>query len=109
MSNLLVKAVQSRRIAHALVLAVISIQLFAAPARADWINLTGAETAANIAEIVVLDDRVTVRLEIYVNNLEPFADLMLELEEIELADGGRSCVVSESSLIGLTPGGEALI
>ncbi len=32
-------------------------------ARADWMNLTGAETAPNIAEITVLDDRVRVALE----------------------------------------------
>ena len=35
----------------------------AAPLRADWINLTGAETAPNIAEIYVLDDRVRLILE----------------------------------------------
>ena len=46
------------------------------PAYADWMNLTGAETAPNIAEIVVLDDKVTVRLEIYVGDLEAFADLI---------------------------------
>lgn len=39
-------------------------------------NLSGAETAPNIAEIIVLDDRVTVRLEVYVGNLELFADLI---------------------------------
>ena len=39
-------------------------------------NLTGAETAANIAEIIVLDDRVTVRLEVYVGDLEAFSDLI---------------------------------
>ena len=30
---------------------------------ADWINMTGAETAPNIAEIYVLDDRVRLVLE----------------------------------------------
>ncbi len=43
---------------------------------ADWINLTGAETAPNIAEITVLDDRVNVRLEIYIGDLEVFADVI---------------------------------
>jgi hypothetical protein len=47
-----------------------------ATAQADWMNLTGAESAANIAEIVVLDDRVRVRLEVYVGDLELFADLI---------------------------------
>jgi len=31
-------------------------------AGADWINLTGAETAPNIAEITIFDDRVEVGL-----------------------------------------------
>ena len=49
----------------------------AAPAvHADWINLTGSETAPNIAEIYVLDDRVHVKLEIYIGDLEKFADLV---------------------------------
>jgi hypothetical protein len=45
-------------------------------ARADWINLTGAETAPNIAEIYVLDDRVRVKLEVYIGDLDKFADLV---------------------------------
>jgi hypothetical protein len=44
--------------------------------RADWINLTGAETSPNIAEITVLDDRVQVALEIYVGDLEAFSALV---------------------------------
>jgi hypothetical protein len=45
-------------------------------ASADWINLTGAETAPNIAEIYVLDDRVRLVLEVYVGDLEQFDDLV---------------------------------
>jgi|GEM_PF-205729 hypothetical protein len=45
-------------------------------AQADWINLTGAETAPNIAEITVFDDRVEVALEVYVGDLEVFEDLI---------------------------------
>ncbi len=45
-------------------------------AYADMLNLTGAETAPNIAEITVLDDRVNVRLEVYVGDLEYFEDLI---------------------------------
>ena len=45
-------------------------------ASADWINLTGAETAPNIAEIYVLDDRVRLVLEVYVGDLDVFADLV---------------------------------
>lgn len=45
-------------------------------AYADWMNLTGAETAPNIAEISVLDNRVEVLLEIYIGDLDTFADLI---------------------------------
>jgi len=45
-------------------------------ARADWLNLTGAETAPNIAEIYVLDDHVRLVLEVYVGDLEAFDDLV---------------------------------
>ncbi len=45
-------------------------------ARADWMNLTGAETAPNIAEITVLDDRVRVVLEIYIGHLATFEALL---------------------------------
>ena len=41
-------------------------------AQADWINLTGAETAPNIAEIYVLDNHVRLVLEIQVDDLEKF-------------------------------------
>jgi len=44
--------------------------------RADWINLTGSETAPNIAEIYVLDDYVRVQLEVYVGDLEKFEELL---------------------------------
>jgi len=45
-------------------------------APADWVNLTGAETSPNIAEITVLDDRVQVALEIHVGDLENFSALV---------------------------------
>ncbi len=45
-------------------------------ARADWMNLTGAEAAPNIAEITVLDDRVRVALEVYVGDLATFEALL---------------------------------
>jgi len=43
---------------------------------ADWVNLTGAETAQNIAEIYVLDDHVKVKLEVYVGNYDKFEELV---------------------------------
>ena len=46
------------------------------PVSADWINLTGAQSAANIAEIYVNDDHVRLELEIYVGDLDKFIDLL---------------------------------
>ncbi|NNJ97948.1 MAG: hypothetical protein HKP12_12410 [Gammaproteobacteria bacterium] len=45
-------------------------------AQADWINLTGAETSPNIAEIYVMDDHVKVKLEVYVGDLQTFEQLI---------------------------------
>ncbi len=45
-------------------------------ARADWMNLTGAETAPNTAEITFLDDKVHVALEVYVGDLATFEALL---------------------------------
>ena len=62
------------KLLRALVLLIALV--IAAPATADWINLTGSETAANIAEIYVMDDHVKLVLEVYVGDLEVFADLV---------------------------------
>ena len=43
---------------------------------ADWMNLTGAETSENIAEIYILDDHVKVKLEVYVGDLDKFEELL---------------------------------
>ena len=45
-------------------------------ARADWINLTGAETSPNIAEIYIKDDHVQVNLEIYIGDIRHFEELV---------------------------------
>ncbi len=50
--------------------------LLSSPARADWINLTGAETSPNIAEIYVLDDYVKLALEVYIGDLKTFHHLV---------------------------------
>ena len=55
---------------------LVVVTLIATPLRADWINLTGSETAPNIAEIYVLDDRVHVKLEVYIGDLDKFDDLV---------------------------------
>ena len=50
--------------------------LWSSLSRADWMNLSGAETAKNIVEIYVLDDHVKVNLEVYVADLEKFEELI---------------------------------
>jgi len=55
---------------------LVVVTLVATPLHADWINLTGSETAPNIAEIYVLDDRVHVKLEVYIGDLDKFDDLV---------------------------------
>ena len=55
---------------------LLGILGIATPANADWINLTGAETAPNIAEIYVLDDQVKLVLEITVGDLDSFEALI---------------------------------
>jgi hypothetical protein len=55
---------------------LIALLAISHPVNADWINLTGSETAANIAEIYVMDDHVRLVLEVYVGDLEVFEDLV---------------------------------
>ena len=59
---------------------IISWAVFfaASPATADWINLSGAQSAPNIAEVYVEDDHVRLVLEIYVNDIDKFIDLLPE-------------------------------
>ena len=68
---------------------LVSLLILWAPfLKADWMNLTGAETAPNIAEIYVLDDHVKVKLEVYVGDLEKFEELLPD-EWIKNLVGGR--------------------
>ena len=91
-------------------LLAISIQK---PAFADWINLTGSETAPNIAEIYVLDDRVRVRLEVYIGDLEKFDDLVPDdwLRDSEGREGleERLQRFSREGLQFVTESGERLV
>jgi hypothetical protein len=45
---------------------------------ADWINLTGAENARNIAEIYVEKDHVKIKLEVFVQDLIIFDEMIPE-------------------------------
>jgi hypothetical protein len=65
-----------RRACLSLSLILILVFFPSPPAMADYINLTGAENAPNIAEIYVQDDHVKLVLEIFVRNIETFVDLL---------------------------------
>jgi len=52
------------------------ICIFQTPVQADWINLSGAQNAANIAVIHINDDHVRIELEIFVGDLETFERLL---------------------------------
>jgi hypothetical protein len=64
----------TRRLAQTLLTLLLTAA--GSPAPADWVNLSGAEVAPNIAEIYVQDDGVRVALEVYVGDLEKFSDLI---------------------------------
>jgi hypothetical protein len=54
----------------------IVIFIISSPAKADWINFSGAENASNIAEIYIEDDHVKVILEVYIDDLKIFEELI---------------------------------
>lgn len=58
------------------ILAILVMLFCVAPASGDWINLSGAETAPNIAEIYVADDHIRLVLEVYIGDLEHFEPLI---------------------------------
>jgi hypothetical protein len=60
-----------------LVLAMVS------SANADWINLTGAQSAPNLAEIHVNDDHVRLVLEIFIKDLDKFINSFTPAEAWE--------------------------
>ncbi|MGI9227911.1 MAG: hypothetical protein ACR2PU_03875, partial [Gammaproteobacteria bacterium] len=51
---------------------MIFVGIFQSSVYADWINLSGAENARNIAEITVLNNRVEIALEIILEDLDQF-------------------------------------
>ncbi len=59
-----------------LVSLIVAVLLTSSIANADWINLTGAETSPNIAEIYIMDDHVKLALEVYIGDLQTFDHLV---------------------------------
>ena len=64
---------------------IFSFCIVCKSASADWINLSGAENAPNIAEIHINDDHVKVEIEIFVNDIATF-DLLIPDAFIEGAN-----------------------
>ncbi len=60
------------------IIAFILMICFLSPVRAiaDWINLSGAQNAPNIAEIHIHEDHVKIQLEIFVNDIKTFDRLI---------------------------------
>ncbi len=50
--------------------------LFTPDSHADWINLSGAENSRNIAEIYIEQDHVKIKLEVYIQDLFVFDELI---------------------------------
>ena len=61
---------------HTIFFLIFFCCIFLVPAKADWVNLSGAENAPNIAEIYINDDHVKVELEIFVNDMVTFDRLI---------------------------------
>ena len=73
-----------------LLIILIVVGVFKSSACADWISLSGAENARNIAEITVVNDRVEIALEIYPQDLDQFESgngLVEDFSFQVLADG----------------------
>ncbi len=66
----------TRRVIVVLAMVVLSCCLASTPARADWVSLSGAENAPNIAEIHINKDHVKVELEIFVDDIVTFDRLI---------------------------------
>jgi len=63
-----------------ILLIIVTALVFVVPLKvlADWINLSGAQSAPNIAEIHINDDHVRLVVEVYVKDLDTFSDLLPE-------------------------------
>ena len=68
----------------------------AGSARADWMNLTGAENARNVAEIYVEDGQVRLVLEIFVEDIESFQ--LLLPDDWFTADGAMLTIPCASTM-----------
>jgi len=70
------QVIHARKQVPSIVLFLVVFALSPSPAAADWINLSGAENASNIAEIYIHSDHVQLDLEVFVDDLLVFDDLI---------------------------------
>jgi hypothetical protein len=61
---------------HIFFLQTFLLVLLCVESKADWLNMTGAENARNIAEIYIEKDYVKIQLEVFVEDLLIFAELI---------------------------------
>ena len=101
-----------------LFISLVITSLLPFTALADWINLTGAETSPNLAEIYVVDDHVRVVLEAYVDDLDVYDKLAISVQGDLLTDiylqnrksfavkkaGGAQARVNEVDVLAATAG-----
>jgi hypothetical protein len=67
---------QTKKIKYLFLLVCLTSLLLAVSAQADWINLTGAENARNIAEIYIEKDHVKIKLEVFIKDMIVFDELI---------------------------------
>ena len=94
-------------------LVFLATLLLSQPGLADWINLTGAETSPNIAEITVHDDHIEVKLEIYINDLKHYRELipnhlLKKQTEQRKSEAERMAIFARSKFSMITDSGEYL-
>jgi hypothetical protein len=65
-----------RKLSNYLLFVCLTSLLSAVTAQADWINLTGAENARNIAMIHVEQDHVKIKLEVFIKDMIVFDELI---------------------------------
>lgn len=82
-----------------LIITGIVITFSAQITRADWINLTGAENAPNIAEIYIEEGQIRIILEIFLNDIEKFQPIKSQqFSSIRLTTGANKKVLRLSEV-----------
>ena len=70
------RVIRARKQLTSMVMFLVAFALSPSPAAADWVNLSGAENASNISEIYIHTDHIRIELEVCVNDLTLFKELI---------------------------------